>query len=139
MLRGNAIATELARYIAARPKTAFDWQAANCCHFAAGWIEHATGVNPMADLPATPDAMAAVRLVREHGDLQGIVTAATGWNPIPPALAQTGDIVLVESADPDGTGHAIGICSGHDVLVTDAQGLVQHGPMDMALCAWRLA
>lgn len=138
-LRGNRIATALAEYVAACARQPFDWPTANCCHFAAGWLAVATGRDPMAALPTTPDALAARRLVRKHGDdLRGVVSYALGRAPIVPALAQTGDLVLVDSGTEDGTGQALGLCSGPSIIALDAHGSAHFLPLEAGLCAWRL-
>lgn len=135
-LTGNRIAVELARYVAEREAAPFDWQSANCCHFAAGWVARATGADPMAGFPATPDAQAALQLIGEHGDLRGLVSHALGRDPIPAAMAQTGDLLLMPAEG--ATGFAVGICSGIDAIVIDEAGAVTQQPAAGAMCAWRL-
>ena len=142
-------AHQLSDWLAEREAQPFDWTANNCCHFAAAWVAHATGRNPMAGLPTTPNARAALRLVRELGG-----SVASAWSlrlgrpPIAPGLAQVGDVVLVPSTaitataadmpQADGTGSVVGICAGRTVILMDQHGAVHHLPLWEAEWAWRL-
>lgn len=135
----TTIAARLAAYLAERAAQPFDWPHNNCCHLAAQWCALVSGRNPMAGLPATPDARSALRLVRRlGGNLRGAWTRQLGREAIPASLARTGDLVLVRTAGMAGTGHAVGICNGRQVLAMDDQGRVVPVPMDAAECAWRL-
>ena len=103
----------------------------------------------MAGLPTTPNARAALRLVRELGG-----SVASAWSlrldrpPIAPGLAQVGDVVLVPSTaitalaaacpPAEGTGAMVGICAGRTVMLMDALGAVHHLPLWEAEWAWRL-
>lgn len=137
------IARQLALYLAQSSHGAFDWRTNNCCHFAARWMVHATGFDPMAGLPETPDGRRAIKLVQHlGGTLADAWTRALGPQPIAAALAQTGDIVLVSVAPVctgfQGTGQAVGICSGHQVILLDANGRHAFLSVREAVCAWRL-
>lgn len=127
----------LEAYLAEQAAQAFAWSGHNCCHFVAGWVRTATGYDPMHNLPPTPDLLAARRLIRRlGGSLSGAWTSRLGREPIRPEAAQTGDIVLVHLADPDGA--AVGICNGrHAALLTERDGVTML-PMAHARLAWRL-
>jgi hypothetical protein len=137
------IARQLALYLAQPTPAPFDWRTNNCCHFAARWMVYATGFDPMAGLPETPDGRRALKLVqRLGGTLADAWTRALGRQPIAAALAQTGDIVLVpvapEGTAMQGTGQAVGICSGHQVILLDVSGRHAFLSVRSATCAWRL-
>lgn len=121
----------------ARAARAFDWAAYNCCHFVAGWVLAATGTDPMAGLPGTPDKRAAYRLIRRlGGSLSGAWSARLGRPAIQPELAQVGDIVLVWVRQDDAS--AVGLCTGrHAAMLTRDAGIALL-PMSHATHAWRL-
>lgn len=127
----------LAKYIAGYPAR-FDWPTANCCHWASGWVHRIEGVDPMAGLPLTPDAQAAMRLVAQLG---GSILAV--WRdhllkrePISPTLAQIGDVVLHPTHGP--CRWAVGICAGRTFMLMTETGAVAHLPMTEASHAWRI-
>lgn len=136
---GNAIARLLSEYLAQRPRQAFDWAQNNCSHFAAQWVELATGENPMRALPRTDSALAAARVLHAHGGLAGAWTHALGREPVDAAHAQDGDLLLV---DLDGLaldgGLTVAVCSGRHGMAQDAQGAVLLFPRERAFAAWRL-
>ena len=41
-------ATQLGEYLAECAGRRFDWNTWNCTHFAAGWVDRMTGINPLA-------------------------------------------------------------------------------------------
>lgn len=141
----NDRARLLEQYLGAAPARAFDWAAWNCCHFAAGWVRAVCGWDPMHGLPATPAARDAVRLVRRlGGSLAAAWTRQLGAQPLPAAMAQLGDLVLLpvplranEAADAR-TGHAVGICAGLSVVACTDAGDFAFVPMSEATAAWRL-
>lgn len=141
MSRG--IAVLLGEYLAVAQGRRFNWADANCCHFAAAWVEVATGRNPMHGLPRTDNARQALRLVQAlGGDLVAAWTHRLGWQPVAPALAQVGDLVLLPmpadmSIEPC-TGTAMGICAGMCAVVATSDGCHAYLPMGSATAAWRL-
>jgi len=131
------VASRLSAYAAAHGPREFDWQAANCCHFAARWVAAETGVDPMVDLPAVASARAAQRLIRTlGGSLVAAWSRQLGREPISPLLAQTGDIVRVPIDD--NKDEAIGICSGRTAMIVARDGGVVHVGLQFATHAWRL-
>jgi hypothetical protein len=123
----------LAAYLASFP--AFDWERSNCWHFVAGWLRANGQPDPMDGLPVTPDLMATRRLLRElGGSLLSAWTLRLGREPIPAALAQTGDIVHMNLPD----GAAVGICNGRQAVFLMAGGGFMFEPMAKASHAWRL-
>lgn len=137
----NRIAALLADYLSgSADQRPFDWPSNNCCHFAARWVAFATGRDPMQSLATTPDAMAARRLVRQLGGgaLRDAVSAALGADPIDPALARTGDLLLLPASSNEGAGGVVGICNDRHAVVRDAGGAVAFLPIAQAVCAWRV-
>jgi hypothetical protein len=127
-----------AEWLAKQPAQAFDWRAANCCHFAAAWVAFAEGADPMAPLPATATGAAALRLVRKLGGMQSAWTAQLGRDPlISPLLAQVGDVVLAPAEGE--TGWMVGICAGANFAVRDADGNCLFAPLSSAAAAWRIS
>lgn len=131
---------QLTAYLAQHQKRPFSWRAANCCHFAARWKAFATGRDPMAGLAATRSVREALRLVRAlGGSMQAAWTRQLGREPIAPALAQLGDLMLLPTAGTQpGTGCVMGICTGVDVLVLADDGVPTLVPASQAKAAWRL-
>lgn len=122
----------------------WDWAAANCCHFAARWVHVVTGRNPMDGLAPTPDARAAMRLVRGLGGLEAAWTAQLGTAPIAPAMAQLGDVVLMPTPAAgglctEGVGELVGICAGRTAVFRGADGAMVFLPVLDCTAAWRLA
>lgn len=135
----------LADYLAATRGAHFDWAGWNCCHFAARWVQFATGRNPMAGLPRTPNGRAALRLVQQlGGSVAAAWTRQLGREPIPAAMAQVGDVVLIPAPVLPGetearTGEVVGICAGMSAIVCTAEGHHAYVPMTAAVVAWRLS
>lgn len=114
---------------------AFDWLAANCCHFAAGWVRLVERFDPMDGLPGTPDKFAAYRLIRRGGGLAALWSRQLGREPISPKLAQVGDVVMMPLDDGRA---AVGICAGRTAVFVDEHGSCVHEPIARASHAWRL-
>jgi hypothetical protein len=132
------LSLRLAQYLSSRAHQPFDWSRANCCHLAAGWVQHLTGRHPMADLPATPDARAALRLVRTlGGSLRAAWSQQLGVQASAPGGAAVGDLLLFATpAHADGVGALIAICLGDMAVASDEAGHLQILPMDRAFCRW---
>jgi hypothetical protein len=127
-------AAMLDAYLAEVQARPFDWAAWNCCTFAAEWVRRASGLQPMAGLPATGSAAAALRLHSRMGaSLADAVTLQLGLAPFAAELAQVGDVVAVR----EGSAQAVGICTGRLAAVLRLDGLA-HVPMGEASLAWRV-
>ena len=76
--------------------------------------------------------------VRADGGMAAVATERLG-PPIPPLMAQRGDIVLVKPGRPIGrvSGFTFGICTGSNVVVPDSDGLV-FWPVSTGVHAWRV-
>lgn len=127
-------AGQLAAYAASYAGTKFDWATANCSHhFAAGWVKHMTGRDPLAAVPVPRNAFGAMRqILRLGGSLRSVWDGLMG-DHISPKLARVGDIVLFDV----GLG-AMGICAGRTSVVVLPDGVVAHVPTLEAIAAWRV-
>lgn len=132
----------LADYLAAVHGRPFDWAAFNCCHFAAGWVKHATGRDPMEGLPATASAREALHLVRQlGGSVRAAWTQRLGVPELPAAQARVGDVVLLpvpEDLRGAGPGEVVGICAGLSAVACTDEGHHVFLPMQHAAAAWRV-
>jgi hypothetical protein len=130
----------LAAYAASYAGTVFDWPAANCCHFAAGWVKQMTGRDPMDGLPVTRNAFGARRLIlRLGGSMQSAWARQMGADPINPKMAHVGDIVLFDIDPSDPASGVVGVCAGRTSVVALADGVIAHVPTLEAVAAWRVA
>jgi hypothetical protein len=90
----------------------------------------------MEGLPGTGTRHAAHRLIGQlGGNLREAWTRQTGCQPLPGALAQVGDVVLLEGADVE----AVGICCGRTAAVLTPDAGLAHASMAYATAAWRPA
>ena len=120
-------------FVRARAHQPFAWGSNDCATFAADCVEALTGARLLPELRSYATALQAMRLIEERGGLRGVATEALG-EPIRPAFAAIGDVVLVSSA---AGGEALGICNGSVVLGPGADGMEVIG-MDAAIAAWRV-
>lgn len=139
-----AVPVLLAGYLAALPRKPFDWRTHNCCHWAAGWVRHATGLDPMQGLRATPTLRAALRMEQAMGGMQAAVSARLGCESVPAADAQAGDLVLFlqpaqHARRRGGVGAVVAVCLGLDAVCLGERGELVRLSMDRAACAWRLS
>lgn len=126
-------ARQLDHYLTQVQARAFDWAAWNCCHFTAAWVQQLSGRDVMAGLPAMNSQLTAHRVIGQlGGSLQAAWTRQLGPEPMRPALAQVGDVVIVRVDDVE----AVGICCGRTAAVLTEHDGVAHVPMSAALAAW---
>ena len=121
-------------FIASRNAKPFTWGTNDCAIFAAECVHALTGCD--VALPALrkhKTELQAARLLRRHGGVAGITTAALG-QPVPANTAQVGDVVLTQSGGRD----MLAICNGDTCVAPGAVGLV-FIPMATASVCWRLA
>ena len=130
------ITTKLDKYLTEFPESGFLWDNANCCHFVGNWVQAATWINPMDGLRKTSTAFDAKRLIVEMGgSLEACWTKQMGQDPILPAFAQTGDIVLVPLPEDDA---GVGICVGLNAICISTAGKLTRVDMARATHAWRV-
>lgn len=131
MTRRSDWQTRLAAFLAQRQALPFAWGSHDCCMFAAGAVNAITGHDYSAGY-AYASAEEAASLLEREGDLAAFATRCLG-EPIAPALAAVGDVVLVAN---DGR-QLLAVCNGTSALAPGRLGLVTLG-MDAALAAWRV-
>lgn len=118
--------------IDARRRDPFTWGVHDCCQFALGAIAAVTGRH----VPVRPYASerGAVRVLSRMGGFDGAVKQAGGV-PIPPGLAQRGDLVLVPQEGLFGS--ALAVCLGSAAFAAGVQGFASV-PRAQWLAAWRI-
>jgi hypothetical protein len=116
----------------ARVSMPFVWGSNDCCSFAAAGVAAITGRNPMAGVAPYNSEAAAGRLILRAGDLRALASQYLG-EPVPPAFAAVGDVVLVMNEGRE----MLAICNGVNAMAPGAAGIVPLG-MDAALAAWKI-
>jgi len=119
--------------VEARRAAPFAWGALDCVRFAADAVHAMTDSNPLDGVEAWTDEASATAALARRGGLVAATRAVLG-DPIPPAQAQRGDVVLLELAD---GGPALGICLGAQAVGPSRAGLVWAG-MEHARAAWSI-
>jgi hypothetical protein len=110
----------------------FAWGTFDCCIFAADCVQAMTGKDPMQGLRGYTTWRQSVLLVRQLGGLPAAVKQALGDPLEHPALAQRGDVVLVNTKLP-----ALGVVVGASALAPLSTG-VQRFPVGDWVTAWRV-
>ena len=111
-------------YIASLAEAEFRWGKLDCALFAAGAVQAMTGADPAARYRGHyTTARGSVRALRKWGAGTLPATIDALFEPIGPAFARRGDLVMV--------GDAVGVCFGADALFIGEQngaaGLVRFG------------
>lgn len=134
----------LDEYVQAAMSREFAFGAFDCCLWAAGWVEVATGADPAAQLRGYDSKTAAYRIVAAHGSIEKMVTTILGRDPIHQAFAQRGDIVLVRERgalggeiDMGGAPEGLGICLGLQSAFPREKGLMMIRTLE-ASAAWKI-
>lgn len=124
----------LAAYLAEQRPHRFAWGTHDCVRFAAGAAAAVTGADPLPLRWAGPAE--AVRLLRQRGGLAGAVDGVLQRLPSP-ALAQRGDVVLVQQPVAGGRARRqlLAVADGPRWWAPSATGLFS-GPMHAAVVAW---
>jgi len=136
---------QLAQFLANYPVRPFAWGTHTCVHFAAAWVQACEGVNPLPALdPGMTQCQALRELLRHGPNLAAAVSARLGRQPLAPALAWVGDLVLSpaplcgQGEAVVGVGQALGLCCGRTAVHLDEHGAAVHLPMSEALQVWRV-
>jgi hypothetical protein len=109
-----------AALVSQRMVAPFAWGVNDCCTFAGDVVHAITGADVLApDLRAHRTEREALRSLQNHGDIIALTTERLG-EPVPPAYATTGDIVLVQVNGRD----ALAACNGAGGLMPGPNGLV---------------
>lgn len=126
----------LTEYLRRADDVPFAWGLHDCCRFAGGSVQAITGADV---LPADwRDRAQAVQVLRALG---GLAPAVDGVLPrlSTPALAQRGDVVLVQASAPQGGRRRwLAVVDGARWWAPSPAGLVQ-GPMSLAAIGWEVA
>ena len=125
--------TRLSAAIEAARGRPFAWGRDDCCTFAAACVQAMTGTDPMQGWRERyRNAAGALRLQIKHGGLPVLINRALG-EPIAPALAQRGDVVLIGTD----RGFAAGICVGESAVFAGSDGPAYVGSPEWVQ-AWRV-
>ena len=123
----------LAAIIYASHSKPFNWGTHDCCAFAAAVVHDLTGVDHFAPYAGYANAIEAARVLKKHGGVSGIASAALG-DQIPPLTAGRGDIVMIHTPD---HGDTLAVCIG-DKCAAPGEKTLQYLPMSTAVSAWRV-
>lgn len=123
----------LSTFIEKARDRAFSYGEWDCALMVAAWVRECTGEDYAVTGYASETEAAAI--ARDGGGLPALVTAALG-EPIAPALAQRGDVVMV-ARPPDEWAGALGVCVGEHAACVGRSGLV-FVPMSAWRKAWRV-
>jgi hypothetical protein len=112
----------------ARMRAPFAWgrRANDCVSFAGAAVLAQTGEDLLADLPDWTTAIGATRALKRVGGLVAAVDARL--SPVPNALAQRGDVALIDA-------RTLMIIEGPTLVGPGASGLVRRPRADM-IRAW---
>jgi hypothetical protein len=122
------------QFIAARTTAPFSWGANDCAIFAADCTHAITGVDvALPDLRRHKTELQAARVLKRHGGVVGIATAALG-QPVPACGAGVGDVVLAKAGKRD----MLAICNGSTCMAPGPSGL-SFLPMPPDSVCWRIA
>lgn len=124
--------------ISAARNLTFSYGQFDCALFAADCAHAVTGIDYAAGLRGYDSKISAYRIISKYGSLEAMVTAQVGREPVHPANAHRGDMVLasVELA-PGESGEAIGVCDGVRCWFPKDVGL-RAFPRSAARLAWRI-
>jgi len=130
-------------YVEASMAREFVYGNFDCCLWAAGWVEIATGIDHASGLRGYDSKTAAYRVIARYGSIEKMVTHLLGRDPIHAAFAQRGDIVLIrercalggeiEMEAPEG----LGICLGLHSAFPRPTGLMMIRTLE-AVGAWKV-
>lgn len=137
-MRLNDWQERLATEIKAARKKSFAYGTFDCCLFAADCAKAITGIDYASELRGYETKEEAYEIVARYGSLEAMITALLGRDPIHPAMATVGDVVIAKVMLADGEdGEAIGVCTGVNFRAPAARGLASF-PMSAARLAWRV-
>lgn len=140
MARKSNWPAALTLFLEEKANQPFVWGENDCCMFTADWLAILLGEYPgMAkELRGTySDALSAQKVLSSLGGVEQVVAdycAEKGFNEVPAALAQRGDIATV---DTEHLGPALGVVEGSQVAYAGEQGVVRV-PVSTVRKAWRI-
>lgn len=98
----------LAEAVTAANEKTFGYGLHDCCLFTADVVQAITGVDYAESLRGYTSEQEAYEIVEHYGSITAMVSALLGAEPIHPAHAMRGDVVLAEY----GGRETLGICLG---------------------------
>ena len=104
--------TRLSVHIAAHRIRPFAYGEHDCATFAAGAVQAVTGSDPAAGLTGYTTRAGGLRRLRRNGLEDHVAFVASRFAEIPVALAQQGDLAVIEAAG----GLSLGVVCGAFVL-----------------------
>lgn len=124
----------LGALVAQRLPVPFAWGPNDCAAWVADAVAAQHGRDTLAALRGPRRGWRqALRQLRRIGGYPAALARA-GLLPVPPALAQRGDVVQLDHTGPRGT---LALCMGADALAPAAHGLAA-AAMARAVAAWRV-
>ena len=138
-MRTRGWATRFQALVQQRLQAPFGWGSNDCTSFACDHVQALHEHDTLAAL-RVPRATArqALRQMRRLGGADAVTRC--GLQPVPPALAGVGDLVLLEQLRPGRRQRAelvLGVCNGSAALLPGRIGLVAL-PMRQAVAGWRV-
>jgi len=128
----------LRRYLETHAERPFDWAAWNCCHFAADWVQEATGVDLLGRCRAEcTGLLTAMRILQRKGGVGGFFARAChryGFSQVHRYYAARGDLVLFKAEE---GAAAIGLCCGQSFAAVGPSG-IEYRDMREATHAFRI-
>lgn len=117
----------LADYITSHLGREFKWGSHDCCLFAVGWLEHATGRDYLGEHKPWSTARQAMRKLDQLGGLAHLFDS--NLTRINPHLAADGDLTIYDGC--------ASLFSGAHIVSVGEDGLIFTDRME-ASCAWSL-
>lgn len=107
-------------HVEAARRKPFAYGRHDCATFAAGAVAAMTGVDPAAELRGRYSTLTGgLKAVRRAGYLDAVDMVRAQFEEVSPAMAQVGDIAVVETEE----GPALGIVQGPAIFVLRPEGL----------------
>ncbi len=117
----------------------FSYGAHDCWLFVADCVQAMTGTDYAADLRGYDSKAKAYEIITKYGSQEAMVCSLLG-EPIHPALAQRGDVMLIQAElAPGEHGESGGICDGVKIWTPKVSGGLRSFPRSTARLAWRIA
>lgn len=112
----------------------FVWGEHDCVLWAANTVLAITGFDPAEGFrDSYSTALGAAKLLKDFGGMEALVTTKLEREPVAPAFANVGDVLIVlQGEDP-----MLAVCNGETMLAPGALGLVAL-PTLSALKAWKV-
>lgn len=123
---------QLAAFARTHARMPFEWGRNDCCLFTVDAVQAMTGIDHAARFRGYSTALAAARVVEQHGGIRQLAIHAWGA-PVSPLLAGVGDVVLVINEGRE----LLAVCNGTTAIGPGPDGLAVMD-MDAAIAAWKI-